>query len=134
MKKIIIFSLLLSIFSNAEDFELKGTMVYDKKTKLSWEAIPHKNKMQWSKAVEHCKAKKLRLPNLNELGSLLDYSQSRPSVRTDKIHFNYHRYWTSSVFRDSSDLRWFVDIYAGGNGWTKKETQNAVILCKGVKR
>ena len=132
MKKIIMLSLLLSIYSIAEDFELRGTMVYDKKTKLSWEAIPHKNKMQWSKAIEHCKAKKLRLPNLNELSSLLNYSQSRPSVRTDKIHFiSDVWYWTSSIFRDSSDLRWFVDIYRGANGWTKKETQNAVICVKG---
>jgi hypothetical protein len=116
------------MFCIAEDFEVRGAMVYDKKTKLSWEETPHKSKMEWSKAVDYCKAKKLRLPNLNELSSLLDYNQSRLAVRTNKIHFiSYDWYWTSSAFRDSSDFAWFVNVYSGSNGWAKKETKGYVI-------
>ena len=131
MKKIIILSL-LSIFSIAEDFEIRGAMVYDKKTKLLWEKTPHKNKMKWSKAVEHCKAKKLRFANFNELSSLLDYNKTRLAVRTDKIHFiSYDWYWTSSGFRDSSDLAWFVNIYSGNNGVSKKEKEGYVLCVEG---
>lgn len=132
MKKIIFLSFILSICSLAEDFEVRGSMVYDRTTQLLWEELPLKDKIEWTKAEEHCKAKELRLPNLNELSSLLDYHKSRLAVRTNKIHFiSYDWYWTSSTVKDRSSLAWFVNVFSGNNGWSKKETKGYVICVDG---
>ncbi|MCP4696819.1 MAG: DUF1566 domain-containing protein [Gammaproteobacteria bacterium] len=64
-----------------------------------------------------------RLPNRNELNSLVDVSQVGPAlpsghpfsgVQTDKY------YWTSTTFAKSSTLAWFVDIDTGYMNITSK--------------
>ena len=132
MKKIILIGLSLSIFLLAENFEKRDSFIYDKTTELLWEEMPSKNSMNWNEAMKHCTSQKLRLPNLNELSSLLDYSTVALATRTNKIHFiSYDQYWTSSPYKDSSSIVWNVNIYGGSNGTSKKEEKGYVICVDG---
>ena len=132
MKKIILIGFVLSICLVAEEFEKRGSFIYDKTTELLWEEIPTKEKMDWKKAMEHCKSKQLRLPNFYELSSLLDFTKIKLAVRTNRIHLDDYSYWTSSKYRGStSPYAWDVGFYGGTTSQEKLETKKPVICVDG---
>lgn len=56
-----------------------------------------------------------RLPNVNELRSILDYGQERPALPADHpfVGVESQSYWTSSTYRPSSTLAWAVGFATG---------------------
>jgi len=135
MKKLILLGLLLGNGLYAEVFEQKGSMIYDAKTELSWEANPSSQLMNWEDAKKHCEDLELRLPNLYELKSLVDYKKYNPAIRTSLIHIktdNY--YWSSSEDIDPSNKKksaWDVDFKDGDDHWYLKTSTNYVLCVSG---
>ena len=131
MKKLILLGLLLGNGLYAEVFEQKGSMIYDAKTELSWEANPSSQLMNWEDAKKHCEDLELRLPNLYELKSLVDYKKYNPALRTSLIHIKTDDYyWSSSPYlgkKDSSSA-WRVSFKDGNDGWNGK-TDTGYVLC-----
>jgi len=132
MKKLILLGLLLGSGLYAEDFEQRGSMIYDAKTELSWEANPSSQLMNWKDAKKHCEDLELRLPNLYELKSLVDYKKYNPAIRTSLIHIktdNY--YWSSSEDVDPSNKKksaWSV-YFGNGVGHWYLTTRTFYVLC-----
>jgi len=135
MNKMIAILLMLVSLLHADSFEKKGSMVYDSKTKLSWERSPSSKKMNWQEAVQHCKSLELRLPNLYELKSLVDYAKYDPAIRTDLIDIKTDDYyWTSS--EDVNPLNkkksaWLVYFHDGNDGWGYKADTYYVLCVSG---
>jgi hypothetical protein len=131
MKKLILLGLLLGNGLYAEDFEQRGSMIYDAKTELSWEANPSSQLMNWEDAKKHCEDLELRLPNLYELKSLVDYTKYNPAIRTSLIDIKTDDwYWSSSPYlgkKDSSSA-WHVDFYNGPDSWDRT-TNTYYVLC-----
>jgi len=131
MNKIVVATLMFITLLNADSFEKKGSMVYDSKTKLSWERNPSSKKMNWQEAVQHCKSLELRLPNLYELKSLVDHTKYEPAIRTDLINIKTDGwYWTSSSYvgESSKPSAWLVSFGNGNVNWIRK-TNTYYVLC-----
>ncbi|MEO5334639.1 MAG: DUF1566 domain-containing protein [Magnetococcus sp. YQC-5] len=56
-----------------------------------------------------------RVPNIQELSSLIDFGQFLPALSTDSPFVGAHsdRYWSSTASASSPSYAWFVDLYNG---------------------
>ena len=131
MKKLIILALIAGNLLYAEDFEEDGSLIYDSKTELSWQKKPSTKKMQWQEAKTHCEDLELRLPNLYELKSLVDYGKYNPAIRTSLIDIKTDDwYWSSSIYKGKSDSSsaWNVH-FENGHGYSYFQTSTNYVLC-----
>ena len=95
------------------DLTKVGNTVTDSVTNLEWsddKASPSKN---WINAIDYCKAKDIdskddwRLPNINELSTLLD-SENRDTIFTNT--FASVHYWSSTTLATYTDAAWLVSF------------------------
>jgi len=121
-------------------FEDLGNLIRDHATGLEWQKgladadLDNSGNTTWQEALEYCETLDLagggwRLPDRNELLSLIDYSTSRyatvfpgvfPVLGPATVDANY---WSSSsnAFGPSNDHAWYVDFVYGGMFSRSKE-------------
>ena len=98
--------------------------VLDKKTGLVWEKSPQTTSVRWSVARRACAEKSVggqkdwRLPSLEELASLVDYSVGPPSLALPPGHpflsVQSAVYWSSTRPGDDPKGSWAVHFGLGG--------------------
>jgi hypothetical protein len=98
--------------------------VLDKKTGLVWEKSPQTTSVRWSVARRACAEKSVggqkdwRLPSLEELASLVDYSVGPPSLALPQGHpflsVQSAVYWSSTRPGDDPKGSWGVHFGLGG--------------------
>ena len=98
--------------------------VLDKKTGLVWEKSPQTTSARWSVARRTCVEKRVggqtgwRLPSLEELASLVDYSIAPPSLALPPGHpflsIQSSVYWSSTRPGDDPKGSWGVHFGLGG--------------------
>jgi len=122
------------------DFTKSGEVVTDRTTGLEWQDNSDTNGTQrvWQDAIDYCKALTLeshddwRLPNINELKSLIDRSKREPAIRENIFKYigtnNYYRYWSSTSVVDDEDNAWVVDFNYGYVYWRNKN-DNYYVRC-----
>ncbi len=110
---------------------LDGTSAYlDKETGLVWTADASLSKTQniypsgatWQQAMDYCTALYIggrrgwRLPTGAELESLVDQTNSNPSLPTGHPFMNVQLggYWSSSSYTGASGYAWYVRIDSSG--------------------
>ena len=112
MRQILLITLGLSTALFAS-FSKNGNIVTDGSTGLQWQDDAIGSVMVWTAAIDYCENLTLdtysdwRLPNLNELTSIVDDTKVSPSIDT-------------TVFQNTaSDFYWSSTAYAGtsGNAW-----------------
>jgi PKD repeat protein len=94
--------------------------VTDTATGLMWQQFSGMER-SWKAALSYCENFRLagyadwRLPNKNELQSLVDYSKYSPAI--DTLFFpdtqSDKAYWTSTTYYDLPDRAWAVNFLAG---------------------
>ncbi|NNF98117.1 MAG: DUF1566 domain-containing protein, partial [Desulfobacteraceae bacterium] len=96
--------------------------VTDTQTGLMWQQA-EAGEMTWEEALAYCEALVLaghedwRLPNRNELQSIVDHEEFDPAI--DTVFFpgaTWTGYWTSTTVARIPDNAWFVPLYEGGVG------------------
>ncbi len=96
-----------------------GETVTDIKTGLMWFKASQRAD-DWESAIKYCETLSAaghddwRLPNRNELQSLIDYSKSKPAI--DKVLFpdtNSASYWSSTTQAFLTTNAWLVDFTSG---------------------
>jgi parallel beta-helix repeat protein len=103
------------------DLVINGdSTVTDTSTGLMWQQQTA-GEMTWEDAIRYCEDLSLggyndwRLPNRNELQSLIDYTRYYPAIDTvvfpDTMSFCY---WSSTTVASYTDLAWFVHFSGGG--------------------
>jgi len=120
MRTILLIMIGLSSYLSA-DFTKSGEVVTDSTTGLMWQDNGDTNskKRTWQEAIDYCEALDLedyndwRLPNINELKTIIDRSKSNPSIVDgfDNIGSNY--YWSSSSELGDSHFAWMIEYYVG---------------------
>jgi hypothetical protein len=87
-----------------------------------WTKDANRGLMNWSDAVTYCNNLDYagytdwRLPNVNELESLINAENNNPALPSDHPFTNVGaggRYWSSSTFAADTSKAWIVDM---GNG------------------
>lgn len=99
-----------------------GEAVLDKETGLVWERSPNKQTFPWGEAQVHCNnldvgnRKGWRLPMIQELASLVDTSQTNPSLPSghpfQNVQMGYY-YWSVSNVIGEPNAMWMVEFHEG---------------------
>ncbi len=104
--------------------------VLDKETGLVWERDPGTIRRNWNSAISYCARlevggrKGWSLPLREQLASLVDTSNSRPTLPTNHPFLNIQLdlYWSASTDANGPDLAWGVnfisgDVFSTGKGF-----------------
>lgn len=132
MKAILLMMLGLSML-NAE-LTKNGDVVSDTSTGLEWQDDATPSRMTWQGSIDYCEALSLdggnwRLPNLNELTSLVDDTKSNPSIDTtvfENTISNY--YWSSTTNASLTSYAWVV-YFNVGNQYNHYKTLSLYVRC-----
>jgi uncharacterized protein DUF1566 len=118
-----------------------GAGVLDKETGLVWEQSPSTlNTFNWFTAVSHCNTSVIggragwRLPSVQELGSILDSTQSNPALPAGNPFTNEQpaAYWAAtSDATDPLNKAWVINFSGNGNFATgnSKTATTALVWC-----
>jgi hypothetical protein len=116
--------------TTSEGGSLECAAVLDKETGLIWAADANMyGAVRWQWAIAYCADLSLgdrkgwRLPSREELASLLDTSQSNPTlpIGYDSFFSNVQdKYWSSTEYESNSIDAWAADIYYGFLRWASK--------------
>ena len=92
--------------------KLKDGWIHDNKTKLEW-GPSSTERMAWAEAKIWCKQQGGRLPEIQELVTLVDYSRHNPAI--DPIFGNTQSsyYWSSTTFAYNPSYAWDVGFSGG---------------------
>jgi len=89
-----------------------------------WGTPGNPAKMTWAEALQACEDldyagfQDWRLPNINELRSLIDYGKSDPAIDEDLFpNTPSEDYWSSSVTQYGCENTYHVDMLYGHTGW-----------------
>ena len=112
MKQILLITVGLSVALLA-DFTKSGNIVTDNTTSLQWQDDAIGSRMTWAAAIEHCEDLSLdghsdwRLPNLNELASIIDDTKFNPSIDTAVFQNTASNgYWSSTTNAGFPNYAW----------------------------
>jgi len=93
------------------------------KTGLIWQAVDDGQLRNWADANQYCADLALggyddwRLPRVDELQTIVDYSRSYPAIDSVFAPCISSAYWTSSTVVGSAVVLWYVEFAQGvGNG------------------
>src|SRR5574341_409 len=109
--------------------------VTDNLTGLMWVKTPDSTTKQWQAALDHadgldlCGHTDWRLPNVNELESLVNAEQSSLSTWLNSQGFSNVPagvYWSSSTDAAGSSIAWFVYMGVGSVGYSNKTDNDYV--------
>jgi len=118
------------------------TMVKDPTTNLVWEDTIHttEDKITHDEANTYCESLKVgevsgwRLPTLNELLTLVDYTRSDPAILKEFNHIKSGTvYWASTPYVRSRDEFWGVDFKDGATEGTSKYYNRYIRCVKDAK-
>ncbi len=88
----------------------------DSLTRLEWQDDEVGSEMKWGEAINHCDSLILdgsgwRLPNINELKSIVDRSKVDPAIANGFQNNISSYYWSSSTYVKSKGVAWTVGFY-----------------------
>lgn len=113
-----------------ERFRILKHSVLDRKTELEW--TPIQGSMTWDEAMKYAETLRLgghtdwRLPTIEELFSLLDFSRSNPASTFPGMPNNW--FWSSSSDSSSSSDAWVIYSF-NGNVYSDKKTYSYHVRC-----
>ena len=119
MKQILLIMIGLSSLVSADFTRDTNAIVTDSSTSLQWQDTTVGTRVTWQDAIERCENLSLgghedwRLPNLNELTSLVDDLKYDAAISNvfENIASNY--YWSSTSHAYSSNYAWIVNFKSG---------------------
>ena len=126
MKRILLITIGLSI-SLFADFTRDDTtkIVGDNETGLQWQDNETVSK-GWQNAINYCEDLTLgnyddwRLPNINELSSIVDDTKLNPSLSSVFKSFASSSYWSSTTYAGTSHYAWYVHFSHGSQDGSDK--------------
>jgi len=136
MKNIMMIAILFLSITYA--VSITTEVVADNKTKLEWqnEAVNKTETKSWEEAIDYCEGLILdekedwRLPNINELQSLVDYSKSNLAiVSTLEDTTNTNLYWSSTTYIKGTESVLMVSFYNGISYKKGKSVDNYHFRC-----
>ena len=117
----------------------KNGTVTDTKAGLMWQKDTAPNSYTWREAKTYCKKLKLaghkdwRLPNIQELQSIVDYSKHNPACNSIfGVVSSYH--WSSTTHAYNTHNTWSVHFYHGLVNYNLKSYNYYVRAVRGKEK
>ena len=141
MKTILLVVFLIFSFAlSAERFVVTGAdgdkVVKDSVTNLVWQQTLLVEVKMWQEAIDYCEGldygtyQDWRLPNRNELMSIVDYSESSPAVNTAVFTGVLSAsYWSTSEYFSNTGYVWDVNFQSGDSMHRDKVTHSHNVIC-----
>lgn len=131
---------LLAIEVESSQFTKVNNIVIDSKTGLQWQDNSDNNstKKTWKEAIDYCETLSLdnhddwRLPNINELKTLIDRTKSNPAIRENIFEYIGLAYWTASslIVALEKKYAYIINFNNGSvNGGMKSYTNRYYLRC-----
>ncbi len=124
MRVILLIIIGLSVL-NAEITRDSNGIVTDTSTKLQWQDDTAVSSLQWEWeiAINHCESLILgehsdwRLPNINELKSIVDRSKEIPAIVDGFVNTRTTYYWSSTTLTPENykTHSWLISFYDGSS-------------------
>ena len=138
MKKILIISIGLSIILWASFSRSSSGIVTDNLTKLQWQDDYSDNggtikSATWQNDINYCEGLSLggysdwRLPNINELLSIVDYTKLNPSINSTFINTSPLDYYWSST--NNTYYAWIVYFTYGSSRSSYNKYNSFYVRC-----
>ncbi len=130
--KIILLVLITFSLSFAE-FTRSNEMVTDSTTGLVWQDTTPATRT-WVSAIAYCEALTLggnsdwRLPNLNELTSIVDDTTSNPAISSVFVNTISNYYWSSTTNAGDTTRAWVVYFF-NGLQYNNNKTNSFYVRC-----
>ena len=115
-------------------FETAEETVTDKESSLMWQK-QYVSSRTWNEALSYCEEVSTgsyydwRLPNKNELASLIDFEKSS-GVASELSVLPAHKFWTSTTSAGSASEAWAVDFATGAVESASKSDPKFVICVR----
>lgn len=118
------------------DFPSGGAAVLDRETGLVWERSPSTTTQTWLNGQSNCNGMSTggrlgwRIPTLQELASLVDRTQSNPSLPSGHPFQNVQSssYWSATTTSFDASFAWVVAFGSGGVNIFLKSVSGSVFL------
>jgi hypothetical protein len=136
--KILLISSLIFLTSLSADFirDDNQAVVLDTTTRLMWQDNGSVS-YTWQSAINFCENLTLagysdwRLPNINELRTIIDDSRYNPSIYQEFVNNSTGYCWSSTTEASNSSLGWYVGFYTGFISRDYKTNSNSVRCVRG---
>lgn len=129
----IIFLIMIGLSVAHSGMTRSNGVVTDSLRGLEWQDKETSKKLYWEDAIKHCERLALngsydwRLPNINELNSITDYSKQNHityflngrlesdvlSMAKEFVYYKPNYYWSSTAVKNHEDKVWGVDFQRG---------------------
>jgi len=116
----IIFLIMIGLSMLKADFSRNATgVITDSVTNLEWQDDVSAQLINWQSAIDYCEALTIdgkndwRLPNKNELLSIVNHSVYNPSISSVFVNIISNRYWSSTTNIIFIDSGVYVNFYDG---------------------
>lgn len=100
-----------------ERFEVDNGVIFDNQTGLMWMQSPLDNLFTWGEActIKHSFGgfDDWRLPTIEELTSIIDYSKDNPSIDGVFWFVDKNYFWSSSPDVGNANYAWYVNFSNG---------------------
>ena len=113
-------------FIDNGDGTISDTRVLPNGKRLMWQKEGSSETMVHSSAEKYCKDsnvggyKDWRLPTVEELFSLVDYTKKDPAIN-ELFKCNSNWYWTSTIYAGGSGSAWVVGFNGGYVYWSSRD-------------
>ncbi len=127
----VIFLVMIGLSILNADFTKSGDIVTDNTLELQWQDDAVGSPIPWEEAIAYCEALTLgdysnwRLPNINELKSIVDRSKYYPAIVDGFENSSENKYWSSS-YGEYKNYAWGVTFIFGSVGNVSKADSNYV--------
>lgn len=134
MRVIFLIVLGLSLLHAELTRDANTKIVKDSASGLEWQDDTISDFMVWTSATVSCDALSLgtygdwRLPNIDELKSIIDTSKAEPTLKEGFENIGTSHYWSSTTDESNNDLAWVVD-FEGGYAYSYGKRTAANVRC-----
>ena len=143
MKYFFLIFILLSNISATLIRDNINNIILDTSTQLVWQdnIDSRDNKNTWINAINYCSNLNLalksdwRLPNINELNSIIDTNGSSNAIKNNFNYVNSGNYWSSTSYGrlNWADEGWFIDFSSAVSSHAAKTNSYSLRCVRDLK-
>ena len=114
---------------------VRGVEIKETNAGIKWHDDINGAEVSWHDAIDYCEELEIdgdrwRVPNINELKSIIDDTASNPAAKDNMLGKHY---WSSTSYANNKAAAWFVDFYTAKISFNDKNGKKYVRCVKDIK-